>query len=75
MCFICEFVFVNKHNAFLGKLKKQTNKKHFDGFNPQWGGGGVSVRIHFSHIFFTFNVKKICLNIEKERYNKGKKKT
>ena len=22
------------------------------------GGGGVSVRIHFSRFFFTFNVKK-----------------
>ena len=43
----------------LGKLKK--NKTHFDGFNPQWGGG-VSVRIHCSRIFFTFNVKNMSKN-------------
>ena len=34
-----------------------------DVFNPQWGGG-VSDRVHFSHIFFTFNVQiKTCKNI------------
>ena len=26
------------------------------------GGGGVSVRIHFSRIFFTFNVKNMSKN-------------
>ena len=31
------------------------------------GGGAVWGRVHFSRIFFTFNVKKICLNIGKER--------
>ena len=31
------------------------------------GGGGGSVRIHFSRVFFTFNVKNMSKNWKKER--------
>ena len=45
--------------------KKTKQKKHFDGFNPQWGGGFQSESTF--HVFFLlFNVK-ICLKIGKER--------
>ena len=36
-----------------------------DGFSPQWGGGGVSGRVHFSHFFITFNVKIMSKNWQK----------
>ena len=28
------------------------NQKHFDGFNPQWGGGGFSPNPLFTYFFY-----------------------
>ena len=49
---LCEnWIFGNL--PIFGLREVSFKKKHFDGLNPQWGGG-VSVRIHFSRIFFYF---------------------
>ena len=32
------------------EVKKKKKKKHFDGFNPQWGGGSQSEST--LHVFF-----------------------
>ena len=37
---------------------REVKKTHFDGFNPQWGGGGFWSESTFHIFFFTFNVKK-----------------
>ena len=58
----CTNLTIHCSTELYNTLVRGKKQKHFDGFNPQWGGGFRSEST-FHIFFFTFNVKKICLNI------------